>query len=665
MKKKLLNRRGFLSGMGALAAGYTLIAKVPAARGQEALEISKRAAANKAFRPGVAGAPVEPNLKQVDLSCDVFVAGGGLSGIAAALSAARHGMKVVLCQDRSRLGGNASSEVKMHPLGVAPSLTGFREGGIMDELKLECAANNTQNSWEVWDYILYDKVISEKNITLILDAPLFRVETSGDKIKTAWVRCDASWQLYKIDSKIFIDATGDARMAYEAGDDLVRGREPVSTYNESAADYGTPGTSMGSSIMFQARKLDAPNKFVAPKWARKITPEMLKFRRIGAKHFDSFEYGYWWIELGGDTDAITQNERLRFELLAVVLGIWDYVKNSGDFPESANWAIENIGMLPGRRETFRIVPEFVFTQHGIDGDWRSYPDNVCVGGWTLDDHVERGFNDYDKPPNRNIRTTNYYNIPFGCLISKKIKNLMAAGRNAGVSHVALSSTRVMSTCAGMGQAAGTAAAICVETSKTPSEVRNMPGLMKRLQQALLRDDQTIIGVKNEDPLDLARSALVSASASTEGTRPKNVISGQSFEAKGNNASFKDPRPVDNSWIAPIADKPWLELSWGDSPVKISNVQVTLDAGNKTLAITGQAAFRKQMIIGPQPRILKDFDIVGISPDGGQKIIAQIRGNYQRQVRASFEPETLKALRINALESNGDKRAVIMEVRCYA
>ena len=123
--------------------------------------------------------------------------------------------------------------------------------------------------------------------------------------------------------------------------------------------------------------------------------------------------------------------------------------------------------------------------------------------------------------------------------------------------------------------------------------------------------------------------------------------------------------MDNSWIAPIADKPWLELSWGDSPVKISNVQVTLDAGNKTLAITGQAAFRKQMIIGPQPRILKDFDIVGISPDGGQKIIAQIRGNYQRQVRASFEPETLKALRINALESNGDKRAVIMEVRCYA
>lgn len=665
MKKHLLDRRGFLSGMGALAAGYTLIAKVPAAHGEEEKEISKRIEANTVFKPGTAGSPVEPNLKQVDLSCDVFIAGGGLSGIAAALSAARHGMKVVLCQDRSRLGGNASSEVKMHPLGVAPTLTGFREGGIMDELKLECAVNNTQNSWEVWDYILYDKVISEKNITLILDAPLFRVETSQDMIKTAWVRCDASWQIYKVDAKIFIDATGDARMAYEAGDDLVRGREPVSAYNESAADYGTPGTSMGSSIMFQARKLDVPNKFVAPKWARKITPEMLKFRRIGAKRFDSFEYGYWWIELGGDSDAITHNERLRFELLAVVLGIWDYVKNSGEFPEAENWAIENIGMLPARRESFRIVPEFLFTQHGIDGDWRKYPDNVCVGGWTLDDHVEGGFNDYDKPPNRHIRTTNYYNIPFGCLISKKIKNLMAAGRNAGVSHVALSSTRVMSTCAGMGQAVGTAAAICVETSKTPSQVRNTPELMKRLQQTLLKDDQTIIGVKNEDPLDLARKAFVSASASSDGSQPKNVISGQSFEAKGNKASFKDPRPVDNSWIAPIAGKPWIELSWGENPVKVSNVQITLDAGDKTLAITGQAAFRKQMIIGPQPRILKDFDIVGIVQDGAEKTLAEIRGNYQRQVRISFDPQTLKALRIKAIESNGDPNAVIMEIRCYA
>ena len=124
-------------------------------------------------------------MKKISLECDVLVAGGGLAGICAAISAARHGKKVVLVQDRSRLGGNSSSEIKMHPLGVKSPRTGWREGGLIEELKLENAANNPQLSWEMWDLLLYDKCVSEKNITLILDTSLCGVAMDGDKIARA------------------------------------------------------------------------------------------------------------------------------------------------------------------------------------------------------------------------------------------------------------------------------------------------------------------------------------------------------------------------------------------------------------------------------------------------------------------------------------------------
>src|SRR6201999_1644795 len=92
--------------------------------------------------------PAEPHMRRVDLACDLLVAGGGLAGVCAAVAAARNGAKVVLVQDRSRLGGNSSSEIKMHVVGANShgGRPGWREGGLLEEFRLDDAANNPQRS---------------------------------------------------------------------------------------------------------------------------------------------------------------------------------------------------------------------------------------------------------------------------------------------------------------------------------------------------------------------------------------------------------------------------------------------------------------------------------------------------------------------------------------
>src|SRR4051812_43165285 len=120
----------------------------------------------------------------VDLNCDVLVAGGGVAGVLAAVAAARNGAKVILVQDRSRLGGNSSSEVKMHVVGANShkGRPGWREGGLLEEFRLDDAVNNPQRSFEFWDLLLYDKVVSEPNIILLLDTALYSAETKDNKI---------------------------------------------------------------------------------------------------------------------------------------------------------------------------------------------------------------------------------------------------------------------------------------------------------------------------------------------------------------------------------------------------------------------------------------------------------------------------------------------------
>jgi hypothetical protein len=178
--------------------------------------------------------------------------------------------------------------------------------------------------------------------------------------------------------------------------------------------------------------------------------------------------------------------------------------------------------VAGKRESRRLIGDYIMTQHDAVSA-RAFPDQVAYGGWSIDLHPPEGI--YDPgPPSLHHYLKRPYSIPFRSLYSKNIDNLMFAGRNISVSHVALGTTRVMATCGVMGQAVGTAAALCIKRDATPRQVGQTH--IKRLQQLLLKDDGYLIGLRNEDPHDLARSAKVTASSTQEVDTHRPDVSGQ-------------------------------------------------------------------------------------------------------------------------------------------
>ncbi|HYI94082.1 MAG TPA: FAD-dependent oxidoreductase [Bryobacteraceae bacterium] len=601
----------------------------------------------------------EPHMTQVDMEADVLVAGGGVAGVCAAVAAARNGARVILMQDRSRLGGNSSSEVKMHIVGADShrGRPGWRESGLIEEFRLDDAANNPQRCWELWDLLLYDKVVSEPNIRLLLETTLFSVEMKGRSIQRAWARCDKSEQMYRIDAKMFVDATGDSRLGLEAGADMRTGREARSEFNESLAPEKPDQETLGSSILFTSKLNRRAMPFKAPAWARKVTKEQLKFRKVGP---ENWEYGYWWIEWGGDKDIIRDNERIRFELLSIVLGVWDYIKNSGDYPDSANYALDWVGMMPGKRGSRRLIGDHLLTQHDLLGT--TFADSVAIGGWPMDDHPPGGFDRADLPPNTVIRTPEVYEIPLRSLYSKNVPNLMMAGRNISATYAAFTSSRVMATCAVIGQAVGTAAAQCVERGIAPRQLASDKKLVSDLRQRLLRDDQTIKNARNEDHLDLARTSKVTASAEEPQAKAALLLDGMVRNIPNKKG---DPQEW-HCWSAPMTgDGAWIELTW-DQPKRLRRIQITFDSGfQRQLMLTASDSHTRTVMRQPQPETVKDYDVEYIDAGGVRRQLKQVKDNHQRMNRHTFDPVEAKSVRVHVKATNGLESARIFEVRCYA
>ena len=430
------------------------------------------------------------------------------------------------------------------------------------------------------------------------------------------------------------------------------GHESRSEFREPLAWDKPTRATLGSSVLFTARDFGRPMPYKAPTWARKLEPRHLRFRPVS-----SFEYGYWWIEWGGDLDTIRDNERIRFELLAIVTGVWNYIKNSGKFPQSANWAMDWVGMVPGKRESRRIEGDHILTQHDLMGLNGDFQDAVAIGGWGLDEHPPGGFDDTEKPPFVSSKLADVYNIPLRSLYSKDLDNLMMAGRNASCSHVAFTSTRVMATCAVMGQAAGTAAALCHRHGLSPRQLSQDGSRLDELKQALLRDDQTIKGVRNEDPDDLARSSTATASASYGTSRPENVLDGFVRDMEGE---------MDHRWLAPVSpgESPWIELAWPDSKV-IRRVQITFDSGfHRELTLTSSDSINKHIIRAPQPETVRDYSISARLEDGRSVELARISENRLRLRRHEFEPVKARSIRLRVAATNGSEQARVYEIRCY-
>ena len=629
----VVNRRDFLLGP------YSLVVFAGEASAQQLPRDFRTVAPNDAPY-----SPAERHMRLVELETDVLVAGGGLAGVCAAIAAARHGARVVLVQDRSRLGGNSSSEVKMHVVGANHhnARPGWREGGLIEELRLADAVNNPQRSWELWDLLLYDKVVSEPNITLLLETTLYSAKVEKGRIAEVAARCDKSEHLYRIRARIFCDCTGDSRLGLEAGAEMRTGREARAEYGESLAPEQPDNRTLGSSILFTSRLYHNPMPFTPPAWARKITREQLLHRPI-----TSWEYGYWWIEWGGDRDIVADSERIRFELLSIVMGVWDYIKNSGAFPDSSHWAMDWVGMMPGKRGSRRLTGDYVLKQQDLMKS--SFADAVAIGGWPMDAHPPEGFDRPDLPPNTVLRPPEVYDVPLRSLYSRNIANLFMAGRNISASYVAFTSARVMATCAVEGQAIGTAAAQCIESRVMPRELARDAGQVARLQQTLLRDDQTIKGRRNEDPLDLARGAEITASAGTGSL----VLDGFTRDVPDRRG---DPAEV-HKWSAPLPA--WIELRWA-KPRRIRSVQITFDSGFKRqLTLSAQESQNVNLLRAPQPETVRDYRVLC-----GDRVVAQVTGNFQRLRRHGFEAVETDRVRVEVTATNGEAEARIFEIRCY-
>lgn len=441
---------------------------------------------------------------------DVVVVGGGLAGTVAAVAAARLGSRVALVTNRPVLGGNSSSEIRVWVVGATAHGTQrfARETGIMGELFLENQYRNPQGNAIYWDQVVLDLVRAEPNVSLHLNTDVRTVTMSADD--PARIASVTGWTMgseieTEFTAPVFLDCTGDGLVGALAGAEHRIGREGRAEHGEPWAPEQPDDELLGSSIFFSTHDTGKPERFVPPSIARDIARTPI----LANRSIRTGDRGcaYWWIEWGGELDTVADNERIRDELWSVVYGIWDHIKNSGQFAADT-LTLDWVGAIPGKREYRRFVGDHTLTQQDLL-EQRSFPDAVAYGGWSIDLHPVQGV--YAETAGAQQRyTPGTYDIPFRSLYSRTVPNLLLAGRLISATHVAFGSTRVMATCATQGQAAGTAAHLAVRHGLTTRQLGSTHARL--LQQTLLREDAPLIGVRADHDEDLARRARVTASS---------------------------------------------------------------------------------------------------------------------------------------------------------
>ena len=442
-----------------------------------------------------------------------MVVGAGAAGTCAAIASARNGAKTAIIQNRPVLGGNASIELGVPICGAAGHQPNAREGGIIEEaLRIKTRFGHHKMSEPF--RILVER---EKNLTVFYNKHVFDVTMDGEKrIKTVRAVDTLNGDVTEYGGKIFIDGTGDGWVGFYAGADYRIGRESRDRHGEDLAPEAADGITLSGCIMgrlalsLRAEKTDQPAPFVRPEWAPEI-PEPVGYGR----HIRNTTGGNWWLEHPGDIDDLYDAERARDELIRISYGYWDYIKNRWPQRNRAkNCKLVYVPYMDAKRESRRLIMGDHILAQGDVLAGTVFPDAIAHGGWPMDIHHPEGnllrrrgcaFDYNAKVP--------LYTIPYRCVYSRNIDNLMTAGRDMSVTHVALGTVRVQGTLAAISQGAGTAAAMCVEKDISPRELGKRH--IGELQQRLLKDDQFIPGAKNEDPNDLARSATVHATSEAD------------------------------------------------------------------------------------------------------------------------------------------------------
>jgi hypothetical protein len=586
---------------------------------------------------------------------DTVVVGGGLAGAMAAIASTRTGAKTALIQDRPVLGGNTSTEILVEPQGDTthePLDPG--ESGIIEEFR---------GPADQYSERMLKLCKAEPELDLFLNTHATGVQTKGPgQIAAVEAMEVTTGRRRAFAGSIFIDCTGDGAIGVWAGAEHRHGREPRAMYEETRAPEKADGGTMGGTLRYATEIHSEPVSFTAPAWAHKS----LNCSDFNRERHPQLRFGGWqWvIEYGGVLNTYDDAEAIRDELLRIIWGMWDHAKNHCPklAGEAKNYKLVWVSHVVGKRESRRLVGDYVMTEHDISPS-KLFEDRVSYGGWGVDLHPPKGF--YDPGPPATFSHKVKFSVPFRSLYSRDIGNLLMAGRDISVSHAALGATRVMVTCGLQGQAAGTAAALCKIHNTTPRGLYQSH--IAELQQQLLKDGCYLIDLPNSDPKDLALGAKITASSFS----PPAPVSAQDGRKShrldppnGSEIAAADKRPehrpetmfapenVVNGFARAIRGWP---NSWRPEPGKPLPQWVELDFGREVSFNCVHVAFQTRELRANAFRLQ--------APRGDDwQTVAEVTGNLQRRGVIRFEPAKAARLRLVITEAKPDMG--VCEIRVY-
>jgi len=409
------------------------------------------------FRRKMLGLPDEPEDAG---NFDLVVVGGGIAGTCTAVSAARLGLQVALIQDRPVLGGNNSTEVRVHLNGQV-NLPPYPElGGVVNELDTGMRGN-AQPAEHYDDQRKLNVVQAEENIHLFLNMHAFKAEKQGDRIVAVVAQDIQKGTQSRFTAPLFADCTGDGTLGFLAGADFRMGRESKEQTGESLAPEEPDKMTMGASVQWYSIETDRQSSFPECPWALQFDEQSCHY----------LTRGDWDWETGMNRDQITEFEYIRDYALRAVFGNWSFLKNkSRNRIKYANRQLEWVAYIAGKRESRRLLGDIILQQQDIQRRKR-FPDSFVTTTWNIDLHYPDPKNSQYFPGEEFRSIAKYakikpYPIPYRCLYSRNIDNLMMAGRCISVTHVALGTVRVMRTGGMMGELIGMAASLCKKHDTT-------------------------------------------------------------------------------------------------------------------------------------------------------------------------------------------------------
>ncbi|MCF7816687.1 MAG: FAD-dependent oxidoreductase [Kiritimatiellales bacterium] len=402
---------------------------------------------------------------------DVVIVGGGIAGCGAALAAEEQGLKVALIHDRPLLGGNASSEVRVHTLGVY--------GPVERILKAIDTGHWENGSAEaIPDTEKRHRTLDASSVHQFLEWRAESVAMEGNRIASMDARHIETGKTLRFHAPVFIDCTGDGWIGYWAGADFRYGRESRNEFNEGWEQHGDlwspdkpDNRVMGSSVLWNSQRLEHETGFPDVPWAMDVAGEM------------SAIYGEWeWEFSSNELHQIDDAEEIRDHMFRAIYGSFSNAKKN---PENAKVALQWVAYIAGKRESRRLMGDYIYTMQDVV-QHREFPDTVAEEVRSIDVHYQENLKDKEEDflSEALFRKAEVYFIPFRCLYSRNIENLMMAGRCFSCSHVGLGGPRVMRTTGQMGIATGYAAALCKKHGTTPRGIyqEHIAELRKLIEQ---------------------------------------------------------------------------------------------------------------------------------------------------------------------------------------